>query len=176
MKKKLSILAIVLFSLSLLGSHSASDDTPTHQPVPVAEAYAPSEDDPDHMTLVGFGMILFGIGLIALIFHARHLGDRSRKQKEQEVRSFRNRLGCWEYSGPFSLYLTNDADIDLAPRGSSVSGRMVFVGADGKIKWFDRVLSLYAGDAVLRWLDHNIRSIRDHTGKLLWVNESLREE
>ncbi len=91
----------------------------------------------------------------------------------QEIKDFKNPLGCWEHNGAFSVELVPGTDKNNAPRSAEVRGNTVRV-RNGRIKQMTGAIQLYSEERPFYWRYSCIKVIRDGCGVLLWVNYDYR--
>ena len=87
----------------------------------------------------------------------------------QDIKTFRNPTGYWEYEGSFSVELTSDADKSIVPSSAEIRDNTVHV-RHGRIKQTMGGIQLYSKDSPFYWGYPYIKVIRDGNRNLLWVN------
>lgn len=91
----------------------------------------------------------------------------------QDIQTFRNPSGYWEYEGAFSVELTHEADKSIVPASAVIKGDTIYF-SDGRIKQTIGGIQLYSSDQPFFWGYVFLKVIRDGKGKLIWVNYNYR--
>jgi hypothetical protein len=92
--------------------------------------------------------------------------------KNEDIKTFENPQGNWEYKGAFSIELTLDADKTALPN-ATVQGNIVAV-SNGRIQQSNGGIRFYSMEKHFHWGYRFIKIIRDGKGNLLWVNDNYR--
>ncbi len=92
--------------------------------------------------------------------------------KSQDIKTFSNPSGFWEYIGPFSVELTRDANKSFAPSDAKIEGDIITFDS-GRIVQSLGGIQLYSTKH-FTWGYKFIKVIRDGEGNLLWVNYNYR--
>jgi len=93
---------------------------------------------------------------------------------EQDLSTFINPDGYWEYQGPFSVEVTPGAKRDHVPCTVRFEGNIAYIDA-GRIKQTIGGIQLYAFETPFYWGNNMIRAIRDKDGRPIWVNRNYSE-
>ena len=91
----------------------------------------------------------------------------------QNVKTFRNPSGYWEYEGAFSVELTHEADKSIVPAGVKIKGDTIYV-SNGRIKQTIGGIQLRSLNQPFFWGYQFLKVIRDGKGNLIWVNYTYR--
>lgn len=86
--------------------------------------------------------------------------------------SFTNPTGYWEYTGRYSIMLTETADKSVIPTCAVVSRNHVAVKS-GVVKQQMAGFKLWAGSTEYFLAFKSIRWIKDYGSNLLWENKDL---
>lgn len=92
----------------------------------------------------------------------------------ENLKDFENPTSYWEYDGPFSVELTDDADETIVPPGVEVQGRTVYVRENGRVKQTMGGIQLRADGQPFYWGYRSMKIIRKGDGTPLWVNWDYR--
>ncbi len=91
----------------------------------------------------------------------------------KDTQDFVNPTGYWEHQGAYSVELTDDAKTDIVFRSVVIEGRVATV-THGRIKQVMGGIQFYSLEQPFCWSYKFIKTIRDGSGKLLWVNWDYR--
>lgn len=91
--------------------------------------------------------------------------------QKEDVKTFQNPFGAWKHDGAFSVELTDDADMSIAPSSTRIIGQTVHVDY-GYVTQSMGGIQLSSKGNQFFWGYRFIKVIRDSSGNLLWVNSN----